>query len=139
MVVACACEGRGVESRERERPIRRTSTPTSTWNTGASTGIGRHAAETLAQQGFVVFAGVRKEADGEAVKAANPDKIVPVILDVTKQEHVDAAKAAVQKELEARGNLPLVRCVGRPLRGCGRRRTVPLAGSISLIIVLCVD
>lgn len=27
--------------------------------TGASTGIGRHAAETLAKEGFLVFAGVR--------------------------------------------------------------------------------
>ena len=59
----------------------------------------------------MVFAGVRKEADGEAVKAANPDKIVPIILDVTNPEHVEAAKATVQKELASRQQ-PLVRACG---------------------------
>ena len=36
--------------------------------TGASTGIGRHAAETLAGRGFTVFAGVRRAADAEKLK-----------------------------------------------------------------------
>lgn len=57
-----------------------TTTTNTKTNPGASTGIGRHAAETLAEQGFVVFAGVRKPADGENVKAADPEHIVPVIL-----------------------------------------------------------
>ena len=50
-------------------------------------GIGRHAALHLADQGgFLVFAGVRRPEDGEALraKAAHPERVVPVILDVTK-------------------------------------------------------
>ena len=35
--------------------------------TGASTGIGRAAAEHLAKQGWQVFAGVRKQEDADAL------------------------------------------------------------------------
>ncbi|MGP3921148.1 SDR family NAD(P)-dependent oxidoreductase, partial [Nonomuraea sp. 10N515B] len=35
--------------------------------TGASTGIGRATALLLAREGFTVYAGVRKEADGQAL------------------------------------------------------------------------
>ncbi|QFY07632.1 SDR family NAD(P)-dependent oxidoreductase [Nonomuraea phyllanthi] len=38
--------------------------------TGASTGIGRATALLLARQGFTVHAGVRKDADGEALGPA---------------------------------------------------------------------
>ena len=51
------------------------------------TGIGRDAALYLADEGgFLVLAGVRRAQDGEALKAkaAHPERIVPVILDVTK-------------------------------------------------------
>ncbi len=74
--------------------------------TGASTGIGAHAAITLAQQGFLVFAGVRKEADGQNLLAEAPT-IVPLILDVTKKDTIDAALEQVQGTLATRG-LPLV-------------------------------
>lgn len=50
-------------------------------------GIGRHAALYLADQGgFLIFAGVRRPQDGEALQAAaaDPQRIVPVILDVAK-------------------------------------------------------
>lgn len=50
-------------------------------------GIGRHAALYLADHGgFLVFAGVRRPQDGEALRAqaADPQRVVPVILDVTK-------------------------------------------------------
>ena len=55
--------------------------------TGASTGIGRATAEYLAGRGWRVFAGVRKEADGEQLRAANAN-ILPIILDVTKPEQI---------------------------------------------------
>jgi NAD(P)-dependent dehydrogenase (short-subunit alcohol dehydrogenase family) len=66
--------------------------------TGASTGIGRTAAEYLAGKGWRVFAGVRKEVDGEPLKAAN-ENIFPILLDVTKPEHVDAAVEIVKTAL----------------------------------------
>ncbi|WP_432950955.1 alpha/beta fold hydrolase [Kribbella sp. CA-253562] len=47
--------------------------------TGASTGIGRATALLLARKGFTVHAGVRKEADGEALGPT----VVPITLDVT--------------------------------------------------------
>ncbi|MFL5845020.1 MAG: SDR family oxidoreductase [Solirubrobacteraceae bacterium] len=60
--------------------------------TGASTGIGRAAAQRMAAKGYDVLAGVRKEADGEAIAA---ERITPVIVDVTNAEQVAALAAAV--------------------------------------------
>ena len=57
--------------------------------TGASTGIGRNLAETLAGNGYHVYAGARKDKDLEALDAI--DNITAVRLDVTKQDQVDAA------------------------------------------------
>jgi NAD(P)-dependent dehydrogenase (short-subunit alcohol dehydrogenase family) len=50
--------------------------------TGASTGIGRVTALGLAGAGFDVLAGVRREDDGAALRAAD-GRIEPVIVDVT--------------------------------------------------------
>jgi len=63
--------------------------------TGASTGIGRHATETLAAKGYFVYAGARKQADLDALdKIPN---VQAIRLDVTKQEEVDAAVETVRK------------------------------------------
>ena len=66
--------------------------------TGASTGIGRAAAEHLAAQGWKVFAGVRKQEDADALTKANP-AIEPLMLDVTKPEEVEKAAAKVAEAL----------------------------------------
>ena len=66
--------------------------------TGASTGIGRSAAEHLAAQGWRVFAGVRKEADGEALQAANA-AILPTILNVTNEEHIHRVAREIELAL----------------------------------------
>ncbi|RIJ23979.1 SDR family oxidoreductase [Henriciella barbarensis] len=66
--------------------------------TGASTGIGRTAAEHLAAQGWKVFAGVRKQEDADALARANP-AIEPLMLDVTKSEDVEAAVVKVSEAL----------------------------------------
>ena len=52
--------------------------------TGASTGIGRLTAERLAEAGYFVYAGARKQADLDALNSI--DNIMAVRLDVTKQE-----------------------------------------------------
>jgi NAD(P)-dependent dehydrogenase (short-subunit alcohol dehydrogenase family) len=75
---------------------------------GASTGIGRDAAEHLARRhaGLVVLAGVRRAEDAAAVRAAGLQNLVPVELDVRSAASVAAAVAAA----DATG-LPLVAVV----------------------------
>lgn len=52
--------------------------------TGAARGIGRATALRLAGQGWRVYAGVRTDADGEALQREAPaGELVPVPLDVT--------------------------------------------------------
>ena len=63
--------------------------------TGASTGIGRHLAEALAEKGYHVYAGARKDADLAELDAI--ENITAVRLDVTKQDQVDAAVELVSK------------------------------------------
>lgn len=67
--------------------------------TGASTGIGRAAAEYLAGRGWRVFAGVRRHSDGEPLKKANAS-IHPLILDVTRTSQVKGAAQTVAKALD---------------------------------------
>ena len=64
--------------------------------TGASTGIGRHLAETLAADGYHVYAGARKDKDLAELDAI--ENITAVQLDVTKQDQVDAAVAMIRKK-----------------------------------------
>ncbi|GAB5459442.1 MAG: SDR family NAD(P)-dependent oxidoreductase [Henriciella sp.] len=67
--------------------------------TGASTGIGRSAAEHLAKQGWRVFAGVRKAEDGKALEGSD-GLIIPIIIDVTKPEQLDKAAETVSQALD---------------------------------------
>jgi NAD(P)-dependent dehydrogenase (short-subunit alcohol dehydrogenase family) len=63
--------------------------------TGASTGIGRACALHMDGLGFDVWAGVRKEADGERLREAASDRLRTLILDVTDGESIAAAAAEV--------------------------------------------
>jgi len=63
--------------------------------TGASTGIGRLTAETLAKQGYFVYAGARKQRDIDALNKI--PNIQAIRLDVTEQEEVDAAVKIISK------------------------------------------
>lgn len=76
--------------------------------TGASTGIGRNMAESLAKEGYFVYAGARKQADIDALSAIN--NIQGIRLDVTIQEEIDTAVETVQKE--GRGLYGLVNNAG---------------------------
>lgn len=66
--------------------------------TGASTGIGRACALHLARRGWNVFAGVRKETDAESLKAEET-RVTPLLLDVTDQNAIEAARKTVQEEV----------------------------------------
>jgi NAD(P)-dependent dehydrogenase (short-subunit alcohol dehydrogenase family) len=61
--------------------------------TGASTGIGRNMAETLAEKGYFVYAGARKQKDLDALNAI--DNIQAIRLDVTVQDEIDTAVKTV--------------------------------------------
>ncbi len=65
--------------------------------TGSSTGIGRATALHLDGLGFRVFAGVRKEADGQALADAASDRLEPVIVDVADEASVTAAAETIGK------------------------------------------
>ena len=67
--------------------------------TGTSSGIGHACAEDLARRGFRVLAGVRKESDAEAVQALAPDRIEPLMLDVTDLDAIAALPERVGGEL----------------------------------------
>ena len=64
--------------------------------TGASTGIGRNLAETLAENGYHVYAGARKEKDLAALDAI--DNVTAVKLDVTSAEQIDAVVAMIREK-----------------------------------------
>ncbi|MGI9219913.1 MAG: SDR family NAD(P)-dependent oxidoreductase [Woeseiaceae bacterium] len=76
--------------------------------TGASSGIGRKMTEVLAEKGFFVYAGARKQADIDALNAI--DNVQAVKLDVTVQKEVDAAVATI--ESEGRGLYGLINNAG---------------------------
>ena len=80
--------------------------------------IGRHAAESLANQGYVVLAGVRKKDDAKSLRDMNIDTLVPVFLDVTDE---DACIAVVDKikEMTRKTSLPLVALVNNAGMSCG--------------------
>lgn len=68
--------------------------------TGASTGIGEATALRLDRAGFRVFAGVRKEADGEALRAKASDRLTVLHpLDVTDAGQIAAARDRVEQAL----------------------------------------
>ncbi|MEA2481882.1 MAG: hypothetical protein QOJ07_3804 [Thermoleophilaceae bacterium] len=87
--------------------------------TGASTGIGRATALRLAAAGFDVLAGVRREADGEAlVRDAATGTIVPVVVDVT-----DRAQIAALGE----------RLAGKPLAGLVNNAGISVNGPLEFV------
>ena len=91
--------------------------------TGASTGIGRHAAEYLAQkhQSYLVLAGVRRASDAENIQHMGISNLHPIIIDVTDHDSVvravDEVKALIEKTA-----LPLIAVVNNA--GIAQRSTL---------------
>jgi len=80
--------------------------------TGASTGIGRATALHLGMLGFDVFAGVRRESDGERLASEGSGGVTPVILDVTDADSIEAAARRVTEAVGGAGLRGLVNNAG---------------------------
>ena len=65
--------------------------------TGASTGIGKACALHLDKLGFKVYAGVRKQSDGDNLKKEASDRLTPIILDVTDAESIREAFSIIER------------------------------------------
>lgn len=66
--------------------------------TGASTGIGAASARELARRGFHVLAGVRRDQDADALRAPG---VEPIILDITKPDHIARLTARLDDDSPA--------------------------------------
>lgn len=80
--------------------------------TGASTGIGRACALMLDRKGFRVFAGVRKDADGDALRSVASSSLTPVHIDVTDAASIRAMAENVKREVGETGLHGLVNNAG---------------------------
>jgi NAD(P)-dependent dehydrogenase (short-subunit alcohol dehydrogenase family) len=85
--------------------------------TGASKGIGQACTLRLASDGFRVYAGVRRESDGAALISQAGDAVVPVHLDVTDAQQIQAAASRIADETGERGLQALVNNAGIAVAG----------------------
>lgn len=76
--------------------------------TGASSGIGKHITQRLAERGHPVYATVRKEADAEALSKI--ENVTPLLMDVRDAKQVQATFEKVS--LSGRGLYGLVNNAG---------------------------
>ena len=64
---------------------------------GASTGIGYHLSISLAQKGYYIFAGVRKDKDLENLKNLNLTNLLPIKFDVTDHQQILSSSLTILK------------------------------------------
>ena len=109
--------------------------------TGASTGIGAACALRLAAAGFSVFAGVRREADGEALAQRTAGDLAPLLIDITDAEMIAAAVETVERAVGGRGIAGLVNNAGivrpgplefQPMADFRRQLEVNLFGHVAV-------
>jgi NAD(P)-dependent dehydrogenase (short-subunit alcohol dehydrogenase family) len=85
--------------------------------TGASKGIGAACTRRLAERGHHVFAGVRSEADGAALRSTAPDRITALIVDVTNTSAIQAAGRTIEEVTGPAGLHGLVNNAGIAVAG----------------------
>ena len=95
--------------------------------TGTSTGIGRSTTHLLDREGWSVFAGLRREADADRLRAECSERVTPLLFDITQQDQIDRAAKQVS---DALGEAPLTAIVnnagvsfGGPLEYCDLDKT----------------
>jgi NAD(P)-dependent dehydrogenase (short-subunit alcohol dehydrogenase family) len=76
--------------------------------------MGAATAREMARRGFHVLAGVRRDSDGKALLAAG---IEPVILDITRQEHIAALVERIDGDPQGRAVRALINNAGLPMAG----------------------
>jgi len=84
--------------------------------TGASSGIGKITAITLAKNGFQVLAGVRNEEDAQKLREENLN-ITPIFIDVTNQDSINEAFNKVSEIVLNKGLCGLVNNAGIAVAG----------------------
>ncbi len=85
--------------------------------TGASTGIGEVCALHLDKLEFRVFAGVRKEADGDVLRRKASERLMPVLMDVTDAASIASAAQRVGAVVGEAGLAGLVNNAGVVVSG----------------------
>ena len=110
--------------------------------TGTSTGIGAATARHLADEGFQVFAGVRREADGDALREHAPEQLTPLIIEVTDEATISAAAAEVADVVGEHGLAGVVNNAGigvpapiefQPMADFRNQLEVNLFGPVAMI------
>ena len=110
--------------------------------TGTSTGIGAATAAHLVDDGFHVFAGVRKMADAEALRTHAPERVTPIVVDVTDESAISAAAKSVSAAVGTHGLAGLVNNAGigvpapiefQPLADFREQLEVNLFGPVAMI------
>lgn len=91
--------------------------PKSVLITGASTGIGAACAWHLDRLGFAVFAGVRRAADGEVLKAQASSRLQPILLDVTDAAAIERVRQLMMERVGGAGLAGLVNNAGIAVAG----------------------
>ena len=69
--------------------------------TGAARGIGRATTARLSRDGWEVYAGVRREADGGSLVEELGERVHPITLDITDDAHVKALDTQLPDTLDA--------------------------------------
>jgi NAD(P)-dependent dehydrogenase (short-subunit alcohol dehydrogenase family) len=93
--------------------------------TGASTGMGAATARKLARKGFHVLAGVRREADADALRGLSIEGLEPRILDITVESDIAAIADRVARDPLHRSLRALVNNAGIAINA--PIETLPLA------------
>ncbi len=110
--------------------------------TGTSTGIGAATVLYLAEKGFQVFAGVRREADGEVLKSQTTGDVTALLVDITDAATISRAVELVTAAVGERGLAGLVNNAGivkpgplefQPLDDFRQQLEVNLVGHLAVI------